>query len=413
MSYGQPDVSATVARPDWSPLFAGRTKLGGSELTAILSLVGSADTITFSGGFPAPETFPVGLVGPIVSDLLAHDAAGTLQYTPTEGLPSSRTAICELVAATQGTRPESSDVLVTSGGIEALQLLCRVLVEPGDAVAVEAPTYLGALMAFAGSEATILGASVDAEGLCVDELERRFESARPVPKLCYVIPDFQNPTGLSLSVERREALVALCRRYGVLLVEDVAYRELGFTSSPPPPSLWSLDPDSVLQIGTFSKILFPGARLGWAVGPREVISMMAVAKQNTDQCAGGLGQRIMSAFVEGGHFPAHLAAARTLYERRAAAMLDALDRHMPEGTTWTRPQGGFFVWLTAPPGVDTTAMASKAHRENVAFVPGAPFYTDGRGINQVRLAYSGVPEDRIEEGVMRLGRVLRNEMGLE
>jgi 2-aminoadipate transaminase len=409
LSSGRRHAATAAERPDWSSLFASRTKLGGGELTAILSLVGSEDTITFSGGFPAPETFPVALVGPILSDLLTHDPAGALQYTPTEGLLSSRTAICELVAATQGTRPELSDVLVTSGGIEALQLLCRVLVEPGDAVAVEAPTYLGALMAFTGSEATIVGASMDADGVCVDELEQRFSSAQPVPKLCYVIPDFQNPTGLSLSAERREALVALCRSYGVLLVEDVAYRELGFAGSPSAPSLWSLDPDSVLQVGTFSKILFPGSRLGWAVGPSQVIAMMATAKQNSDQCAGALGQRVMSAFVEGGHFPSHLAAARALYEGRATAMLDALDHHMPEGTTWTRPRGGFFVWLTTPPEVDAIAMASKAHREHVAFVPGVPFYADGRGSNQVRLAYSGVPEDRIAEGVKRLGRLLRNE----
>lgn len=411
MSYAQPDRRDLVAGPDWSASFAHRMKLGGNELTAILSLVGSADTITFSGGFPAPETFPVDLVAPIVADLLARDPAGTLQYTPTEGLPASRLAIAELLAATQGSRPDPSGVVVTSGGIEALQLLNRVFVEPGDAVAMEAPTYLGALMSFTGSGATVLGVPMDDEGLRVDVLEELLASRVPAPKLCYVIPDHQNPTGLSLSLARREALVEACRRRGVLVVEDVAYRELGFDGAPLP-SLWSLDPASVVQIGTFSKILFPGSRLGWAVGPPEVVAAMAAAKQNTDQCAGALGQRVMAAFVEGGHFGPHLAAARALYERRASAMLRALDRHMPEGTQWTRPRGGFFVWLTAPSSVDTTAMAGLAPREKVAFVPGSPFYADGQGTNQVRLAYSGVPEGRIDEGVERFARLLRHELGL-
>jgi 2-aminoadipate transaminase len=409
LSYAQPDLRGRVAGPDWSASFAHRMKLGGNELTAILSLVGSADTITFSGGFPAPETFPVDVVAPIVADLLARDPAGTLQYTPTEGLPASRLAVAELVAATQGTRPDPSGVVVTSGGIEALQLLTKVFVEAGDAVVVEAPTYLGALMSFTGSDAEVVGVPMDGEGLRVDVLEQLL-AARPVaPKLCYVIPDHQNPTGLSLSLPRREALVAACRRHGVLIVEDVAYRELGFAGAPRP-SLWSLDPAAVVQIGTFSKILFPGARLGWAVGPPEVLLAMAAAKQNTDQCAGALGQRIMAAFVEGGRFDAHLAAARTLYERRASAMLRALDRHMPEGTQWTRPEGGFFVWLTAPAGVDTAAMAERAHRERVAFVPGTPFYSDGQGAHQVRLAYSGVHEDRIDEGVERFARLLGEEL---
>lgn len=407
MSYAQPDPPAGT-RLTWSTRFARRTALGGSELTAILALVGSPDTITFSGGFPAAETFPVAALHQIVDELLQRDAAVTLQYTPTEGLASSRVAVAELVAATQGTRPEPSGVLVTSGGIEALELLSRVFVEPGDVVAVEAPTYLGALMAFSGAEATVMGVPMDEDGLQVDELERRLAGGGPAPKLCYVIPDHQNPTGLSLSLERRRALVELCRHHGVLIVEDVAYRELGFDGSPLP-SLWSLDPESVVQIGTFSKILFPGVRLGWAIGPPEVTAAMSGAKQNSDQCSGALGQRIMVEFVRDGRFPAHLAAARALYERRATAMLGALERHMPEGTTWTRPQGGFFVWVTAP-GADVVAMAAKADRERVAFVPGSPFYADDQGVDQARLAYSGVPEDRITEGVRRFARLLRQEL---
>jgi 2-aminoadipate transaminase len=170
--------------------------------------------------------------------------------------------------------------------------------------------------------------------------------------------------------------------------------------------LWSLDPRAVLQVGTFSKILFPGVRLGWAIGPREVVGAMSSAKQNSDQCAGALGQRIMSEFVAGGHFAGHLAAARALYAARAHAMLDALGRFMPPGVEWTHPRGGFFVWLTAGADVDAGVMAAEAQREGVAYVPGSPFYADGRGRNQIRLAYSGVPEPQIEEGVRRLARII-------
>ena len=397
---------------NWTDRFAARARIGGGDLTAILSLVGSADTITFSGGFPAPETFPVAAMETLVARLVGHDAAVAFQYTPTEGLPSSRVAVADLVESTQGLRPDPADVLVTSGGIEALQLLCGVFVDAGDAVAVEAPTYLGALMAFRRSAAHVVGISMDGGGLDVDELERHLRGGGPVPKLLYVIPDHQNPTGLSLTLERRRALVELCSRYGILVVEDVAYRELGFDAEPLP-SLWSLAPHTVLQIGTFSKILFPGVRLGWAIGPRAVVGAMAAGKQNTDQCAGALGQRIMSEFVAGGHFPAHLAAARRLYAGRAAAMLSALGRSMPPAATWTRPAGGFFVWLTVPAGIDTTLLAGRAQGEGVAFVPGAPFYVDGRGRNQIRLAFSGVPEDRIDEGVRRLGRLVTDSTRME
>jgi 2-aminoadipate transaminase len=410
LSYAPTDLRDDAGL-DWSRRFARRGTVASGELTAILSLVGSADTITFSGGFPAAETLPAERVAPIVAELLAKDGARTLQYTPTEGLATSRAAITELVVQTQGVRPDLAGTLVTSGGIEALSLLTRVFLEPGDSVVVEAPTYLGAIMGFASSGAELVGIPMDDGGMQVDELERLLAArgGRPAPKLCYVIPDHQNPTGLSLSLERRLALVELCRRHGILVVEDVAYRELGFDASPPP-SLWSLAPDVVLQIGTFSKILFPGARLGWAVGPAEVVAAMTVAKQNSDQCAGALGQQIMTAFVEGGHFPSHLARARALYEARALAMLGALERHMPEGTAWTRPRGGFFVWLTAPEGVDATRMSAVSHKERVAFVPGAPFYADSRGTNQVRLAYSAVPVERIEEGIARVARLVAAEL---
>lgn len=394
---------------DWSSRFAARTALGGGELTAILSAAGSSDTIAFSGGFPASETFPVRLLEEVMSNLLERDAARALQYSPTEGLLSSRTAIADFLLETQGTRPDPSDVLVTSGGIEALELLTRIFLEPGDTVYVEAPSYLGALMAFRGAGAVVRGVPLDEEGLRVEELASSLAGDSSPAKLLYVIPDHQNPTGLSLSLERRRQLVELCRRQGVLIIEDVAYRELGFDGRATE-SLWSMDPEIVVQIGTFSKILFPGVRLGWAVGPPPVVAAMAGAKQNSDQCAGALGQRIMSELVPSDRFNAHLSAARAVYSSRAATMLRALEGSMPPGTEWTRPKGGFFVWLTAPEGCDARLLAAAAGEEKVAFVPGAPFYAEGGGTNQMRLAYSGVREPDIEEGIARLSRLVRTSL---
>jgi 2-aminoadipate transaminase len=389
---------------DWRRLFAARATRGGDELTAILSLADARDVITFSGGFPATEALPVAALRRLTAELLDEDPAGALQYSPTEGVASVRATVADLLDETQGHRPDLGDVLVTSGGIEALQLLSRVLLEPADEVLVEAPSYLGALMAFRGFEARVTGVPMDELGLRVDELEASLSRHRP--KLLYVIPDHQNPTGLSLAAERRAALVATCRRHGVLLVEDVAYRELGFAGHAAP-SLLSLGPDVVVQIGTFSKIFAPGLRLGWAVGPRQVVAAMTAAKQNSDQCAGAFGQRLMERYVRGGHLQAHLVDARELYRQRAAAMLGALEQHMPPGVTWTRPAGGFFVWLTAGPDVDTRSLTQAAARLGVAYVPGAPFYADSRGSNQLRLAFSRATESQIAEGIARLGALLR------
>jgi len=256
----------------------------------------------------------------------------------------------------------------------------------------------------AGFEAEVEGVAIDEGGLCVDELERAL-TVGPRPKLLYVIPDHQNPTGLSLATDRRAALVETCRRHGVLLVEDVAYRDLGFDDELPP-SLWSLGPDVVVQIGTFSKIFAPGVRLGWAVGPAAVIGAMTAAKQNSDQCSGALGQMLMSRFVAEGHLERNLVGARRLYESRATAMLDALEEHMPDGVTWTHPRGGFFVWLSAGDTVDARDLVAPAARLGVAYVPGSPFFVDDRGANSFRLAYSRATESDISEGVRRLGTLL-------
>ncbi len=384
--------------------FARRTEGAGDGVSAILSLADPGDTITFSGGFPAPETFPTEVLGQLLGDAVSSAAPVALQYTATEGLAALRGTLRSWIAAGQGAEPADDALMVTSGGIEALSLLARCLVDPGDRVLVEGPTYLGAITAFTGLEGRVEAVATDEEGMDPDALAAAL-AAGPLPKLLYVIPDFQNPTGRWWTTERRRAVVEICRRHGVPVAEDVAYRELAFAPEDRP-SLWSLGPDVVVQVGTFSKIFFPGVRLGWAAGAPELIGAMVAAKQNSDQCAGGLGQWLVERYLAGGHLEPRLAVARRLYAERAAALQTALARHLPAGCSWTHPEGGFFAWVTTPAGVDTTALVPEARLRGVAYVPGAPFFP-GRGeTHHLRLSYSRTDADQIEEGIRRLGGLL-------
>jgi 2-aminoadipate transaminase len=290
--------------------------------------------------------------------------------------------------------------MLTSGGVEALELIGKALVNKGDRVLVEAPTYLGAIMGFQSFEALVESVPLDADGLDVDALARRLETG-PAPKLLYTIPDFQNPAGVTLSAERRESLAELARRRGLLVVEDVAYRELSFVDERPP-ALATLAPDVVVQIGTFSKTLFPGIRLGWASGPAELVSKLVWAKQNTDQCAGALGQRLLEEYGRRGHFDTQVAASREIYRDRRDAALAALESHLTAHATWTVPDGGFFTWLELAEG-DSRSFAAKALEAGVAVVPGPPFFAQGGGQRNVRISFSQVARERIEEGIARLG----------
>jgi 2-aminoadipate transaminase len=402
-------MTAALEQHDWNAGLARRTQaLGGGEITAILALAGATDVITFSGGFPDPATFPTGVLAEIAARLIAGDAAVALQYSATEGLTGVRDYVSGRIGALEGSAPAPGGLMITSGGIDCMELLAKSYLDPGDVVAVEAPTYLGGIMAFRGYEADVRGVPTDTDGMRVDVLAGMLAGGLR-PKILYTIPDYQNPTGLSLSAQRRQELVGLARRYGFLILEDVAYRELGFGAAPPP-SLWSLAPDVVLQAGTFSKIFFPGVRLGWAAGPDDIISRLIVAKQNSDQCSGALGQRMLEEYGRGGHLDRQIVRSRELYARRAGLMAAALTAHMPDGTTWTTPEGGFYIWLTAPDGVDTVALSAAARARKVAYVPGRPFYPDEAGTTQIRLAYSRVADDLIDEGVRRIGEVLRTAL---
>jgi len=392
-----------VAARSWQELFAARTRgEGGDGIAAILGLLARPELISFAGGFPDPKTFPAERAAQILRELADVGDASAFQYAPTQGLAGARAAFAARLEALQGVRPADDELLVTSGGIEALELVAKSFLERGDTVVVEGPTYVGAIMAFRGFEAGLAAVPLDADGLDVDELASRLAGGLR-PKLLYTIPDHQNPAGVTLSLERRAALVELARRYAFLIVEDVAYRELGFGEAAPA-SLLSLGPDVVVQAGTTSKTFFPGVRLGWAAGPAEVVAQLVSAKQNTDQCAGALGQRLFEEYARRGWLDEQLERSRTLYARKWERLGAALERTMPAGVEWTRPNGGFFSWLTIPGGA--TELARRAADAGVAVVPGALFYADGGGDENLRLSFSMVGEELIDAGVERLAALL-------
>ena len=388
----------------WEALAAARTRGDvGDGVASVLATLGRSDVISFAGGFPDPETFPRERVATLLREFAESGESVAFQYAPSRGVAGALDALASRLERLQGTRPAENELLITSGGMEALELIGKSFLDPGDVVVVEGPTYLGAIQSFRSFEATVVAVSFDEQGLDVDDLQRRL-AAGLRPKLLYTIPDHQNPVGVSLTADRRAALVDLARSYGFLVIEDVAYRELGFDGDPPP-SLWSIGPDVVLQAGTTSKTLFPGVRLGWAAGPREVVDRLIAAKQLTDQCAGALGQRLFEESERRGWIDDQLERSRALYRRKCERMLAALERSMPESAHWTTPRGGFFSWLTVA-GVDTVELAGLAVEEGVAAVPGTLFFPDGRGADSLRLSFSLISEEKIDEGIARLGSLL-------
>src|SRR4051794_33242430 len=369
---------------DWHSRLSERARAGADPELAIILAGPPPGTLQMAGGFPNPATFPTDELAEIAARLVRDEPGLALQYTASEGIPSVRRYLIERVAHLQGRQPAWDELTVTSGGMECIDLLSRSMLDPGDDVAVEGPTYLGAIMAFRGYRARLTGVPMDEHGLDVGWFEERLEGGYR-PKFLYIIPEFQNPSGRTLTLERRQALVDVCRRYGVLIFEDVAYRELSFDGSSLP-SLWSLGPDVVLQAGTFSKVLCPGVRLGWACGPAEIVAKVASAKNGTDQCSGALGQRIMEEYGRAGLFGARLPAARALYASHWAALSAALEEHMPDGCEWSQPTGGMFTWLRLPEGLDSSALRPAATEAGVAYVPGRPFYVNDEGAGELRLS---------------------------
>jgi 2-aminoadipate transaminase len=396
---------------DWSQrysLAAGRMKT--SAVREMLKLTDSRDVISFAGGLPAAEAFPVRAFQAAATKVLADAGPQALQYGTTEGYLPLRAMIARHTRR-YGILVEPDNVLITTGSQQALDLIGKVFLDPGDRVVVERPTYLGALQAWNAYGARYLQISMDEEGLDTAELE---SALRGAPKFVYALPNFQNPTGATLSLRRRRRLVELAGRHGVPVVEDDPYGQLRFEGDHLP-SLAAIDArargtrsydGNILYLSTFSKTLAPGLRVGWVIGSQEVIRKLVAAKQGADLHTSTFIQMLAYETARGGFLDTHVRNLRELYCARRDAMLAALERHLPEGVRWTRPLGGHFVWVTLPPKIDATELLHLMIVEHVAFVPGAAFYADTPMRNSLRLNFTSLSADRIDEGVRRLAFVL-------
>jgi 2-aminoadipate transaminase len=378
-----------------------------------LKLTELPDVISFAGGLPAPELFPVDQISAIAQRIL-HDAGSqALQYSATEGYRPLREWLAE--AASQDSMKVTVDnVLITSGSQQGLDLLGKVLIDPDDTLLVESPTYMGALQAWAPYGAEYVTLPSDDDGLILDDLEVVLQKR---PKFIYMLPNFQNPSGRTLSLERRHYLVEATARYGIPIVEDDAYVRLRFEGESLP-SLQLLAGRAqqgneytghVIHMGTFSKVLSPGLRLGWIIAPAQLISKLVQAKQGTDLHTPTFTQMIAYEMARQGFIEEHIPLIRQVYRERRDTMLTALSEYFPAQVTWTRPQGGMFLWATLPEGSDAAKILEEAVEQKVAFVPGTAFHPSGGGENTMRLNFSNASPEKIREGIARLGKVLSRE----
>ncbi|HXS32809.1 MAG TPA: PLP-dependent aminotransferase family protein [Solirubrobacterales bacterium] len=399
----------------YAGLFAERTQvMRSSAMRDLMAVTARPDVISLAGGLPDTSTFPPKAFAAQMTRIAQESAAEALQYGPTEGFGETVDCIVEVMGA-EGMLPDPEDVIVTTGGQQAIDLICKALVNPGDAVICEAPTYPGAIPVFCSYEAETIQIECDGEGMRINELEaalQRLDQEGRRPKFVYSVPTFQNPAGVTMSLERRRRLVELARVRELLVVEDNPYGLLRFGGEPLPP-LYQLDGgDFVIYIGTFSKILSPGIRLGWAVTPPPVMEKVVLGKQAADLCTSTLTQYFVREYFAEGSWRQYIESLIEIYRGRRDAMVAALERYFPTQATWTEPDGGLFIWATLPSYIDTGDLLAKALREKVAFVPGQAAYVDGRGRNSMRLNFSAGGEDEIREGIRRIGKTIAEQVEL-
>lgn len=380
------------------------TRVQGSLIREILKVATRPGMISLAGGLPAPQTFPAEALRAAFDAVLAEEPERALQYSTTEGHPPLRAWIAAQETA-RGIPTEPEQVLIVSGSQQALDLIGKAMVEEGAPLLVESPTYLGALQAFAPFGPALRALPVDDAGLQPQAIDARL--ARDA-RLAYVMPNFANPTGRTLDASRRAALAEAARRHDLWLVEDDPYGELWYRS-PPPPSLRRFAPERTLRVCSFSKVLAPGLRLGYVIGPRAAIDLLARLKQATDLHTATLTQHVVARLLAGDLLATQLPRVRARYAAQAQAMLCALRAHMPATLRWTEPDGGMFVWLTGPAGLDTLRLLERAIAQGVVFVPGAPFYAAEAPINTLRLSFVTVPAEQIDRGVATLARLLTED----
>lgn len=399
----------------WSQRYALRTRrMQSSIVRELLKLTEKPDLISFAGGLPAPEVFPLAEFRAATEKVLAESGPESLQYSRTEGCTRLREMIARHTAR-YGIKVQPENILITTGSQQALDLIGKVFLNSGDRIAVERPTYLGALQAWNAYQAQFVGIPIDDEGMRTDALEAVLRSG---PKFLYALPNFQNPTGVTMSLRRREALIEAADRFGVPIIEDDPYGQLRYEGDHLP-ALNVLDArardgqpfsGNVIYLSTFSKTLAPGLRLAWVVAPEEVIQKLVQAKQGTDLHTSTFVQMVAYELAGGGFLNRHVQHIRAVYGARRDAIIAALQKHMPPGVRWTKPQGGLFIWAVVPEHLDTTEILKEAIEERVAFVPGMPFFDDGSGHNTMRLNFSNATPEKIEEGMARLGGVIRRAL---
>src|SRR4051794_14544882 len=399
----------------YAGLFAARTRvMKSSAMRDMMAVTARPEVISLAGGLPDTSTFPPDTFAAITQRIATESCAKALQYGPTEGLPETKDCIAQVMEA-EGMRADPEDIVVTTGGQQVIDLVVKTLVDPGDVIVAEAPTYPGAVPTFYSYQADVVQIEMDSCGMRMDLLEEtldRLEREGRRPKFIYTVPTFQNPAGVTMSLERRQRLVEIANQRELLVLEDNPYGMLRYEGEPLPP-LRSLDGGVfVMYLGTFSKILSPGIRLGWVVAPPPVLEKINLGKQAADLCTSTLSQLMVQAYFEEGRWRDYVESLTDIYRKRRDTMLDALADHFPPQAEWTRPGGGLFIWATLPDFIDTTDLLARALRENVAFVPGEGAYLDGRGRNAMRLNFSGSDEDAIREGVRRLGEVVSEQVAL-
>ena len=399
-----PQAMASPRLPALANRMAGTAP---SAIREILKVAERPDILSFAGGLPAPELFPVEEITAAHAEVLRHDGGGALQYSTTEGFAPLRAWIAEHLRG-RGIPARPEELLVTSGSQQGIDLVARIFLDPGDVVLVENPTYLAALQAFTSYQARVIAVPSDDEGMQVDRVAALIAAHRP--KLIYLVPNFQNPKGTTLPPARRTALVELAAAHRVAILEDDPYGELSF-AGPPPRPIAADSQGNVLYLSTFSKTLAPGLRIGWLWGDASIVRKATIAKQSTDLHTATLAQRATTALLARFDYEGHVAHIRDVYRERCATMLGALTEHLPADCRWVHPTGGMFVWLQLPAGLDADALLPAAIARKVAFVPGSAFFVDDVRHDFVRLNFSNQPPASIIEGMRRFGQVIAAAQG--
>jgi 2-aminoadipate transaminase len=394
--------------------YAARTSgMTASEIRALFAVASRPEVVSLAGGMPNLAALPLDSLSAQIAELVADDGLVALQYGSAQGIPLLREQICEIMAL-EGISAHPDDVVVTVGSQMGLDMVTRLFCDPGDVVLAEGPSYVGALGSFAAYQAQVVHVAMDDDGLQPDALREALDQVAKAgrrAKFLYTIPNFHNPAGVTLAVARRAEILEICRSHGVLVVEDNPYGLLGFDGQTYP-ALRSTDPDNVVYLGSFSKTFASGLRVGWVLAPHAVREKLVLAAESATLCPPTLNQMIVSRYLATHDWKGQVKTFRENYRERRDAIITALEQYLPAGCSWTHPDGGFYVWVTVPEGVDTKAMLPRAVTARVAYASGTGFYADGFGSRQMRLSYCYPTPERIKEGVRRLAAVLESEMDL-